>query len=1267
MINPPTTGNNWYFRDRSGDQTWSNPINWDVKVGASFIPNTGNCLPGVLDNVYFDGASFPNAAKRLQIDEEATCHDMRWLPTVDSAASFNISATFNTYGSVFLDPDMNQCDGPTNIYWFLHGNDPDTLSFAGVRVWTVTYIRTNGEYEIIGDTDPNTMDFHIRYLYGLQGSILHTNNVQLKVQRLYLSNRYMDSTQVYFDYNLSRFADYGGIRTYTGNTTFYFNAQAPNQTCYMQQGLYPNVVTNCNMILQNAGCTIEGDLVMNGDANVVGYVHNSHVGRLNVTGTMALYDGNVTLAKGKTYRFSPNLRATVATGSYFFIAGSLTAIGDCQSYVNIRTINGSPIPIRIGDIAGSTLDYVSLTGFDNTGNPTILLSNSIDGGNNTNFNFTAGAVGNTYYWRAHKNDPTDFVGVWSDVAHWTTNPANLVGDSACSPNLLDTVIFDNLSFSPTSNGCTIEANSFCKTLICRADIQLDGVAAAQGSLFIGQSIHLHNAMTNFRFSGLLYFIGSGTIEANNTPFRTNLIYFDAKNAVWDLASDIDFSLQASANHGRILFHEGTLRTNDYNLSANILTTGLSRAPATWDFGTSTINIYGISNFNSYVFGGTYMDSLQVDADSCVINIRNRQNSIYRYRFSPNIATGAYGTQYYKEVNFSDIGGNNRIEGGLTHFGFLNLAGDMQLSQGFTCDSIFFQGGYRYRLRYGATFTLSSPNGKIITDAGPGAFATIESSAPGTPSFFHKAYGNAFCLDYVRVQDNIASKDPIASVPPAYQLIHPLLTFETGANSDNVNGTATGIWDFSLPVLVKPTVFGDTIVDICAYADTQMVPVPLIGNSPYIVSYTWTDNLGNTGSVTDSIFADSDGDDNTPFTYYIPYPMTGANSVSYNLEIATYRCGEETDPTYTTMIANVPSPNILVAQNRTDTCYSPNSSQWLTFLDDVDERPILSIQDQISGSDTDSLGLVAIEVDFDPTVQYLGATPYLQRHWVIEPEYNHAANVRFYFTQVELDSLRAHTFHASAGLPLNPAFDIQVRKFESGIIGVGPSTLVPHTVIPWTPASSSPFITTANTWAIEVPVPSFSAFIIEPTNLALLPTELISFEATLADNRTVTLDWAVEQDDELAYFILERAKDGLVFKPFGQIDRATPNGLINYTFVDDSPFPDRSYYRLKLVDKNGSFSYSSIETILLEGMALMDIFPNPVRDELQAYVLSNQAETLTLEVVDQLGRVVLQQQMPIDIGQQRLSLPTATLSAGIYLLRVTNSQGQVQQKRFTVTK
>ena len=76
------------------------------------------------------------------------------------------------------------------------------------------------------------------------------------------------------------------------------------------------------------------------------------------------------------------------------------------------------------------------------------------------------------------------------------------------------------------------------------------------------------------------------------------------------------------------------------------------------------------------------------------------------------------------------------------------------------------------------------------------------------------------------------------------------------------------------------------------------------------------------------------------------------------------------------------------------------------------------------------------------------------------------------------------------------------------------------------------------------------------------------------------------------FIIERSADGLTFSGIGTVTANNRAGDNSYSFSDGTPLNKISYYRLKMIDRDGSFTYSRVVKIVRETKSWLAISPNP---------------------------------------------------------------------------
>ena len=177
---------------------------------------------------------------------------------------------------------------------------------------------------------------------------------------------------------------------------------------------------------------------------------------------------------------------------------------------------------------------------------------------------------------------------------------------------------------------------------------------------------------------------------------------------------------------------------------------------------------------------------------------------------------------------------------------------------------------------------------------------------------------------------------------------------------------------------------------------------------------------------------------------------------------------------------------------------------------------------------------------------------------------------------------------------------------------------------------------------------------------ILPLTLLDFTVTLS-GKDVLLKWTTTKEVNTSYFDVQSSKNADRFEKIGSVKAAANSTQkINYQFVDANPtalVSGKIYYRLKMVDRDGKFSYSKIAFVgLPHGENLFTIFPNAVKDNL--FVLYNAQNTSQKEVriIDQSGRQVYRQQVKPGQAGSQLSINVSRLHAGSYYLELVTNEG-----------
>lgn len=184
----------------------------------------------------------------------------------------------------------------------------------------------------------------------------------------------------------------------------------------------------------------------------------------------------------------------------------------------------------------------------------------------------------------------------------------------------------------------------------------------------------------------------------------------------------------------------------------------------------------------------------------------------------------------------------------------------------------------------------------------------------------------------------------------------------------------------------------------------------------------------------------------------------------------------------------------------------------------------------------------------------------------------------------------------------------------------------------------------------------------------LPVDLLSFGGTYS-NQSTKLNWVAENVQNFKQFEVERSTDG---KDFVTIGTKSPQGngasKEQYLFTDDLSQAAGSvfYYRLKMVDVNGSFKYSNVILVRKGEQALRSLVvsPNPLTKGSVATVRYTAAarSNIDLSVLDLSGKLLLRQQNSIFEGTNSITINNAErLLPGTYILQVKDNGANMTTK------
>ena len=182
--------------------------------------------------------------------------------------------------------------------------------------------------------------------------------------------------------------------------------------------------------------------------------------------------------------------------------------------------------------------------------------------------------------------------------------------------------------------------------------------------------------------------------------------------------------------------------------------------------------------------------------------------------------------------------------------------------------------------------------------------------------------------------------------------------------------------------------------------------------------------------------------------------------------------------------------------------------------------------------------------------------------------------------------------------------------------------------------------------------------------AVIPVELTIFKAKQFE-KVVNVEWETNYESNNHSFVVERSSNCMDFTSIVQMPaRGEIEIPSRYATTDLEPHIGQNYYRLKIVNVDGSFHYSHTVSVFINTFEEPRLYPNPVRDELHLFLGENLSEAVDIQIFDQLGRVIFSGKLPLENGELMLSTDQMNIrEGGNYYLRVNFSKGHHQSFRF----
>ena len=172
------------------------------------------------------------------------------------------------------------------------------------------------------------------------------------------------------------------------------------------------------------------------------------------------------------------------------------------------------------------------------------------------------------------------------------------------------------------------------------------------------------------------------------------------------------------------------------------------------------------------------------------------------------------------------------------------------------------------------------------------------------------------------------------------------------------------------------------------------------------------------------------------------------------------------------------------------------------------------------------------------------------------------------------------------------------------------------------------------------------------NVIVAPLKLLAFNAKGLGN-SAELFWQTTNELNVKNFDVQWSNDGINFVSAKTIEATgSYSSVKNYSTLVSNILAGPNYYRLKIVDNDGAFSYSQAIKITGTGKnGGIKVYEPGTSGLLNIEWQAKYATGSMISVFDYSGRKIFSRNLYSLIGRNNVSIPINKLSTGVYVIQV----------------
>jgi hypothetical protein len=183
----------------------------------------------------------------------------------------------------------------------------------------------------------------------------------------------------------------------------------------------------------------------------------------------------------------------------------------------------------------------------------------------------------------------------------------------------------------------------------------------------------------------------------------------------------------------------------------------------------------------------------------------------------------------------------------------------------------------------------------------------------------------------------------------------------------------------------------------------------------------------------------------------------------------------------------------------------------------------------------------------------------------------------------------------------------------------------------------------------------------------LPVSLLSFDAS-AEKYHIHLRWISENETGLSGYEVQRSMDGVYFTALDWLPANGADAPETYDYDDLAVEKGVAYYyRLKMLDENGDYDYSSVRSTSIKGPdGVFSLHPNPAKAVVFGEINATTEGVAAVQLFSMNGAWIKTWNLPVVEGEQVLTLDLEGIRPGLYVVK-TWLDGHVRVEKISITE